>query len=75
MARVCDICGKKAMRGNRIIRHGLAKRKGGIGLHTTGITAREFKPNLQRVRVVEKGTVMRKLVCTSCIKRGAIRKA
>ena len=37
MARVCDICGKGPRTGNRIVRHGLAKYKGGIGMHTTGI--------------------------------------
>ena len=50
MSRVCDICGKKPSYGNRIIRHGLAKAKGGIGMHTTGITPRRFLPNLKSVR-------------------------
>lgn len=75
MPRVCEMCGKGAMTGNTIIRHGLAKKKGGIGLHTTGITRRKFQPNLHRIRVVENGTVRRRLVCASCIKKGGIRKA
>jgi len=50
MARACDICGKTVSVGNRIVRHGLAKSKGGIGLHTTGITKRQFRPNLQKIR-------------------------
>lgn len=75
MARVCEICGKGPSTGNRIIRHGLPKKKGGIGLHTTGITRRRFLPNLQRIRVAENGGVSRKSVCASCIKRGKVVKA
>lgn len=75
MARICERCGKSAMTGNRIIRHGLSKKKGGIGLHTTGITRRRFEPNLHRVRVIENGTVRRRLMCASCIKKGGIQKA
>jgi large subunit ribosomal protein L28 len=75
MARVCEVCGKKPRMGNRIVRHGLAKSKGGIGLHTTGITRRRFLPNLQRVRVREGGSVVRRLVCAACLKHGKITKA
>ncbi len=75
MARVCEICGKGPSTGNHIIRHGLPKKKGGIGLHTTGITRRRFLPNLQRIRVAENGGVSRKNVCASCIKRGKVVKA
>jgi large subunit ribosomal protein L28 len=53
----------------------LQKSKGGIGLHTTGITRRRFLPNLQRVRVSENGGVMRRTVCASCIKSGKVTKA
>jgi large subunit ribosomal protein L28 len=58
-----------------IARRGLPKKKGGIGLKTTGITHRVFRPNLQRVRVVEAGRVRRARVCTACIRSGKIRKA
>jgi len=75
MARVCDVCGKGPRSGNTIVRHGLAKKKGGIGLHTTGVTKRRFSPNLQRVRVAEKGGVVRRTVCAACIKSGKITKA
>lgn len=68
MGRACEICGKTVSMGNRIVRHGLAKAKGGIGLHTTGITRRRFLPNLQKVRVMEKGVRVRKTVCTACIR-------
>lgn len=74
MSKVCEICGKKPMTGNTIIRHGLQKAKGGIGLHTTGITRRRFMPNLQSVRVKEEGGVVRRTVCAECIRNGRIEK-
>ena len=76
MSRVCEICGKKPMTGNTIIRHGLKKAKGGIGLHTTGISKRRFLPNLHTVRVSDgKGNTCRKTVCARCIKSGKVTKA
>jgi len=75
MSRVCDICGKGPRTGNKIIRKGLAKKKGGIGLHTTGITRRRYLPNLQKIRIVINGGVCSKKVCTSCIKAGKVTKA
>lgn len=75
MSRVCDICGKGPINGKTIVRHGKAKRDGGIGLHTTGISFRRFLPNLQRIRVSENGRVLRRTVCTSCIKHGKVVKA
>lgn len=75
MSRVCEICGKKPVTGNRIIRKGLAKYKGGIGLHTTAVTPRRFMPNLQNVRSLENGTTVRRTVCTACIKAGKVTKA
>ena len=75
MSRVCDICGKGTMSGRSIVRHGLAKKHGGVGLHTTGISARKFMPNLQRIRVLENGGVVRRKVCTTCIKSGKVQKA
>ena len=75
MAKVCEICGKKPVTGNRIIRHGLEKKKGGIGLHTTGVTRRRFLPNLQRIRVKIGGGVRLMHVCMSCLKAGKVEKA
>ncbi len=75
MSRKCDVCGKGAVTGNRIIRRGLEKKKGGIGLHITAVTKRRFRPNLQKLRVKENGRSMRKLVCTSCLRSGAVVKA
>ena len=75
MPRVCEVCGKKTTFGRSIARRGLAKAKGGVGKKTTGITKRTFKPNIQKVRVLEQGSVRRKKVCAACIRAGAVRKA
>jgi len=74
MSRICEVCGKGPRTGNTIVRRGLAKSKGGIGLHTTGITRRRYLPNLQKIRVVENGGVKTRRVCTSCIKAGKVSK-
>ena len=76
MSRICEVCGKKPMVGCRIVRHGLKKVKGGIGLHTTGITKRRFLPNLQTVRTTDgKGNTKRMCICTRCLKSGKVTKA
>ncbi len=51
MARVCEICGKGTQVGNSVETRGKAKYLGGVGTKVTGITRRQFKPNLQRVKV------------------------
>ena len=51
MARICEICGKKPLVGNSVTTRGKAKYLGGVGTKKTGISKRQFKPNLQRVRV------------------------
>jgi len=75
MAFVCEVCGKGPRSGSHVIRHGLEKRKGGIGLHTTAVTPRRFLPNLQRLHVREGGTVRSRRVCTACLKAGKVVKA
>ena len=61
MARVCQITGRRTEKGNSIARRGLAKPKGGIGLKTTGVTRRSFKPNIQtkKIYVPELGVFVR----------------
>ena len=51
MSRVCQVTGRRTRVGNQITRRGLAKPKGGIGLKTTGVTRRKFKPNIQSKRI------------------------
>ncbi|MCB9897619.1 MAG: 50S ribosomal protein L28 [Planctomycetes bacterium] len=74
MSRVCQYCGKRVHVGNTIARRGLAKPKGGIGLKTTGINRRKFKPNVQRVRALVGGQMQRVKICARCIKSGKISK-
>jgi large subunit ribosomal protein L28 len=74
MSRVCMYCGRKTQVGSSIARRGLAKPKGGIGLKTTGITKRQFKPNVQNVRAFVGGSMMRVKICARCIKSGRLDK-
>jgi large subunit ribosomal protein L28 len=74
MARSCEVCGKGPVMGNSVTLRGKAKYLGGVGTKVTGITKRQFKPNLQRVRVTVRGTNKSMRVCTQCIRSGAITK-
>lgn len=76
MARVCAYSGKRPRMGKKVVRRGKAKREGGIGQNVTGISKRRWKPNLQKIRVVdENGTVRRIRVCVRYIKAGKVTKA
>jgi large subunit ribosomal protein L28 len=75
MARICELTGKRPMKGSIIWRSGKAKKSGGIGTHITAITKRRFMPNLQRVKVVVNGEVRYMRVTANAIKRGLITKA
>lgn len=74
MSRVCEICGKRPVAGRSIRRRGLAKKKGGVGRKTTGISKRRFVPNLQKVRIKINGKIKRIKVCTSCLSKGKVEK-
>jgi len=75
MGQACEICGKKPGMGNSVSHRGKAKYLGGVGTKITGITRRQFKPNLQKVRVTtDNGTHKSIRVCTQCIRSGAITK-
>jgi large subunit ribosomal protein L28 len=61
--------------GNSVAHRGKAKYLGGVGTKVTGITRRQFRPNLQRVRVTTpNGTHKTMRVCAQCIRSGAITK-
>jgi len=74
MPRVCHFTGKKTTFGNQITHRGKAKYLGGVGTKVTGITARKFKPNIQKVRAVVNGRIVRLKVSTKAIKMGLITK-
>lgn len=62
MAKVCEVCKKGTMSGN-------------IVSHSHHNTKRRWVPNVQRIRVLENKTVVRKYVCTRCIRSGKVQKA
>jgi large subunit ribosomal protein L28 len=51
----CENCGKQPMFGN-------------ARSFSMRATRRQFKPNIQRVRVYENGEFVRKNLCAKCIK-------
>lgn len=75
MSKRCDVCGKGPVSGSTIARRGLAKKKGGVGQNTTGVTLRRFMPNLQNAKVDMNGEVKTIKVCTRCLKAGKVKKA
>ncbi len=62
MAKMCEVCGKTPVFGNRIS-------------HAHNVSSRRWMPNLQRVRAVVDNTVKRINVCTRCIRSGKVQKA
>ncbi len=61
MAKVCDICGRGPLFGNRVS-------------HAHNVTKRRWNINLQSVRAIVKGGHKRIKACTSCIKSGKVLK-
>jgi large subunit ribosomal protein L28 len=74
MPNVCYFTGKKTSFGNQISRRGKPKYLGGVGIKTTGVTPRKFKPNIQKVRVLIDGRVQRIKVSTKAIRMGLVTK-
>jgi large subunit ribosomal protein L28 len=62
MSRVCEICGKGPSYGHNVS-------------HANNKTRRIWYPNLQRVKVLVNSNVVRKRVCTRCIRSGKVTKA
>jgi len=61
MAQRCDICGRGPVAGNTIS-------------HAHNVRKRRFLPNLQKVRVRIGDSVVRRRVCTRCIRSGRVDK-
>ena len=74
MPRVCPFTGKKTASGRQYTRRGKAKYLGGVGRKITGKTKRKFRANMQRVRAVIDGTIVRINVSTAAIRSGKITK-
>ncbi len=51
----CDVCGKGPQFGHNVS-------------HSNRKTNRQFKPNVQRVKVMENGHLVSKYMCTRCIR-------
>ncbi len=62
MAKVCHSCGKGPAFGQS-------------RSHSMVATKRRFDPNLQKVRIVEKGAKKRAYVCTRCLKANKVVKS
>ena len=74
MPRVCHFTGKKTRFGRKKTTRGKAKYLGGVGTKITGLSPRKFKPNIQRVRAVVDGQVVRIKVSTKAIRMGLVTK-
>lgn len=62
MARVCDVCGKGPMVGNKVS-------------HSNIKTKRRWMPNLQKIKAIINKTVIHINVCTNCLRSGKVQKA
>ncbi|HVZ94639.1 MAG TPA: 50S ribosomal protein L28 [Phycisphaerales bacterium] len=72
MPAQCHFTGKKVTMGNRISRSGAAVKSGGFGLKTSGISRRSFKPNLQKLTIVDEGKVKTVKVSVKAIRSGLV---
>jgi large subunit ribosomal protein L28 len=61
MARVCELCGKGAMKGNAVARTGTRG-------YVKGRSLRNFKPNLRKVKVEIGGRPKTMRICAQCLK-------
>ena len=74
MPRVCKFTGRKTRAGRRYSRRGKAKYLGGVGIKVTSKTKRTFKPNIQKVRAVVDGKVVRVKASAKAIRGGLVTK-
>ncbi len=73
MGQACSVCGKAPRMGNQVTTRGRAKYLGGVGTKITGISRRQFKPNLRTVRIsTANGTHKTVRVCAKCLRSGAV---
>lgn len=72
MPRVCHFTGAKTSSGNSLKRRGKAKYLGGVGIKTTSVKKRTFKPNLQNVTAMIDGRPTRVKASVRAIRQGAV---
>ncbi|MGA2442160.1 MAG: 50S ribosomal protein L28 [Tepidisphaeraceae bacterium] len=72
MPRVCHFTGRKTSFGNKVTHRGKAKYLGGVGTKITGITSRKFRANIQKVRAVINGRIVRIKVSAKAIRNGMV---
>ena len=65
----------KPGRGNQKVQSGKPKYLGGNGRKTRGISKRAYRVNVQSVRVMEDGRVVRRMVPVKLLRSGVIEKA
>ena len=74
MSRECYFSGKRTVTGRQYTRRGLVKSKGGVGRKITGNNLRKFKVNVQKVRALIDGKVVRVKVSAKLLRRGVVTK-
>jgi large subunit ribosomal protein L28 len=72
MPRKCALTGRKTSAGRKYSRRGKAKYLGGVGRKVTSKTNRKFKANIQRVRALVNGRVVRLNVSAKAIRGGLV---
>jgi large subunit ribosomal protein L28 len=72
MAKSCVFTGRTAGYGNKKTYRGKAKYLGGVGKKITGTSRRKFKANLQKVKCVVDGKVVKVWVSAAAIRSGLV---
>lgn len=62
MSRVCSVCAKGKMSGNKVS-------------HSNRKSNKSWEANVQKVKVVSDGVVKSQYVCTRCLRSGKIERA
>jgi large subunit ribosomal protein L28 len=70
----CVYTGRRTKIGRQCTYRGKAKYLGGNGVKITGRSARKFKPNLQKVRVVIDGKPVRVWASAKALRSGLVTK-
>ncbi|MBP5313808.1 MAG: 50S ribosomal protein L28 [Eggerthellaceae bacterium] len=63
MSKVCEVCGKAPAVGRNVS-------------HSHKVTARTFRPNIQKMTIKDENGVVRSAnICTTCLKSGKVERA